>query len=641
MLRARLQACILGLGAVIAAGAIGLFSASGSANNFYASPAGHPTGDGSLGNPWDLATALAQPASVHPGDTIWLRGGTYHGQFTSKLQGTASSPIKVRQYPGERATIDGGSLGNRTIFIANGNYTWFWGFEVMSSDGHRVSQQSGSTATDINYGPGVDSESNATGLKFINMVVHDTSGGFALFEIVTDTEVSGCLSYYNGWLGTDRGHGHGIYTQNQTPSVRQFLDNIIFGNFALGIQAYGSAAASLDNLHFDGNTIFRSGEIISHPQQNLLVGGDGATNNPVITNNYLYEVGGGPMSSFYLGYVGTAYNPLITANYFAVNTYFGYSINMTLTGNLFSNTQTALSEASYPVNTYLHGVRPSGPVVFVRPNRYEPGRANVTVYNWNLSSSVAVNLGGVLSIGTHYEIRNAHNFYGAPVASGVFDGSPVSLPMSGLPVAAPIGIGPPPPTGPEFNVFVVLPIAGGAPSPTPTATPRPATPSPTATRRPPTPSPTPTRRPPTATATPRRTSTPTPTRSASHPTSTATPRVPTATPRVPTATATPRVRTVTPGPRTPTPRVPTATPVLTQPTVAGPSPTPTRTPAGAAPTSTPWSFAYPSPTPRQYTTPGSGKRQVLTPVSRGSRNGPTPTPRHTRHVSWRVYFESH
>src|SRR5512140_3318197 len=81
-----------------------------SAADFFASPSGTTStapGTGTITNSWALQTALAQPAAVHPGDTIWLRGGTYTGIFTSYLTGTASLPIKVRQYPGERVTLDG------------------------------------------------------------------------------------------------------------------------------------------------------------------------------------------------------------------------------------------------------------------------------------------------------------------------------------------------------------------------------------------------------------------------------------------------------------------------------------------------------------------------------------------------------
>src|SRR5688572_6291075 len=72
---------------------------------FFVAPDGKADNDGTRESPWDLATALAHPAAVKPGDTIWLRGGTYGGGLTSKLQGAPDKAIVVRQFPGERATI--------------------------------------------------------------------------------------------------------------------------------------------------------------------------------------------------------------------------------------------------------------------------------------------------------------------------------------------------------------------------------------------------------------------------------------------------------------------------------------------------------------------------------------------------------
>src|SRR4051794_17558684 len=73
---------------------------------FHVAPDGRSDGDGSRARPWDLATALAQPPAVRPGDTVWLRGGTYRGTFTSRLTGAPGAPVTVRQAPGERATVD-------------------------------------------------------------------------------------------------------------------------------------------------------------------------------------------------------------------------------------------------------------------------------------------------------------------------------------------------------------------------------------------------------------------------------------------------------------------------------------------------------------------------------------------------------
>src|SRR5687768_12105110 len=81
---------------------------------FFVAPNGKAENDGSREMPWDLATALAHPPAVKPNDTIWLRGGTYAGGLTSKLQGAPDKVIVVRQLPGERATIDCLRQGDKT-----------------------------------------------------------------------------------------------------------------------------------------------------------------------------------------------------------------------------------------------------------------------------------------------------------------------------------------------------------------------------------------------------------------------------------------------------------------------------------------------------------------------------------------------
>src|SRR3990170_4383037 len=80
---------------------------SAAAARYYGAPGVRSGGNGSMERPWDLATALAHPAAVKPGDTIWIRGGTYKGAFTSRLAGAPDAPIVLRQYPGERVVVDG------------------------------------------------------------------------------------------------------------------------------------------------------------------------------------------------------------------------------------------------------------------------------------------------------------------------------------------------------------------------------------------------------------------------------------------------------------------------------------------------------------------------------------------------------
>src|SRR2546423_14181180 len=58
----------------------------------YVSPSGASAADGTMARPWDLATALAGAGGrIAPGDTIWLRGGTYRGAVVCRAHGAAGA----------------------------------------------------------------------------------------------------------------------------------------------------------------------------------------------------------------------------------------------------------------------------------------------------------------------------------------------------------------------------------------------------------------------------------------------------------------------------------------------------------------------------------------------------------------------
>jgi hypothetical protein len=420
---------------------------------------------------------------VVAGDTIWLRGGTYAGTYISYLNGTSTSPVILRQYPGERATIDGGNSNGQPVFDVWGNYVWFWGLEFTSSDPVRQTQQSGPFPTDILRGA-VDIH-NATGygigVKFINCVLHDLRGA-GMPTPALDMEYNGCLLYYSGWDAPDGGHGHALYVQNLT-GTKHIVDNIIFEQFSHGIHAY-TEGSFIDNIELRGNTVFNNGSLSTRgPARNVLIGGLVVTHNPsVVENSMYYPNAGQPASSFYLGYTTGCVNATVTDNYLANNVFFPNCRPASMSGNTIYGSLTGFTASQFSNNTY-DSSRPTGVKVFVRPNQYEPGRANVTVFNWDLENAVIVDLSSVLSLGAEFEVRNAQDFFGAPVVTGVYDGKPVSLPMTGLSVAQPVGWNAPPPSGPEFNVFVVLthayvreaPELPRAPSPAPRLLNRPGT----------------------------------------------------------------------------------------------------------------------------------------------------------------------
>jgi hypothetical protein len=454
------------------------------ATDFYVSPAGAATGDGSIAKPWKIGVALAQPPAVKPGDTIWLRGGTYPTTVGAaytvacSLNGTATAPIKVRQYPGERATFDGYGAVYGTLLVQYATWVEFWDFEVMSSD------TVGQGFTQNSTGPSGLWIRDSSHLKFIDLVVHDLTALGAGFWIEnTDSEIYGSLFYYNGRSSLS----HGIYMDNKTGSAKLVADSILFFNYGYGLHAYASSPTDTENgITFDGNISFNNG-LIANPWptkgSNILLGVDAngkePAQNPVVTNNMTYF----PKPMDYptgqgFGYVMGCANPTVTGNYFVGTTRWAKCSGGTVTGNTFYGWKyidavlQANPAATYPANTYLSG-KPAAPKVFVRPNKYEPGRANIVVYNWTGTPTVAVDLSSVLTPGASFEIRNAQNFYGPPVLSGIYAGGSVNLPMTGLVAAKPISFPVPPPTGPEFNAFVLLqtkPAPAYTPTPTPTWT---------------------------------------------------------------------------------------------------------------------------------------------------------------------------
>jgi len=479
-----------------------------SGREWYASPNGSRFGDGSINRPWDLATALNRIA-VRPGDILWLRGGTYgkggSTVFESKLYGNAAQPIIVRAYPGERAIIDGG-------LVVRGQYTWFWGFEVTNTHTLRHVAPAERPAGINIYAPGV---------RIINMVINNTGHpGIGFWKDAVGGEIYGTIIYgvglYDKTTKEDNAEwmrGSAIYAQNET-GERLIMDNITFRNFTTGMKAYTEGGWA-NGFKFLYNVVF------DHPNDRSIF--CAARDHPFtgleMIGNMIYQPSDGSGRSLTVGYANVDQVDAVIKDNFIVhgqNRYGGLFVkrvaNLTVSGNtivsrakLISFTQaekagqqewnhnhyyyagdkadgdaapelfdigdavadiaafdfaTWQADTGFDAGSAFHLTLPENRI-FIRPNKYEPGRAHIVVYNFQGLQSVKVDLAGILAPGTRFRIVDAQNFYGEDVVSGVFDGTPVELPLN-LTAAAPI-IGSPlsvpdAHTPSEFNVFVVLPI---------------------------------------------------------------------------------------------------------------------------------------------------------------------------------------
>lgn len=465
------------------------------ASDLYAAPAGRHGASGTLGDPLDLVSALSFTSSVKPGQTLLLRGGIYSfgAPFVSRLTGTEAAPIIVRQYPGERAILHKG-------LRIEGPWANYWGFEVTDPNPDRIAERGSIVNV---YGAHT---------KLINLVVHDLGTGIGLWKNAEESEAYGCLVFNGGNQGVDpdRGHGHGFYMQSggkaeggQTyGGVKRVCDNIVFNQFGNGIDAHSSTTDPMRGFHLEGNISFNNGAPArpaggNNPNYNFSAQDLGGL---VLKDNFGYHLLGINGTNAKLSYSGI-YRDLILAG----NCFVGGAVGVDMKGwqqvkamgNSFVGAGVAASYPSgvtpqhvwdgndyystsseplfnyngkpldfagwqalgFDANGNFSTTLPTGMHAFVRPNKYEPGRGHVVVFNWDGADSAQVDASGVLKAGTAYEVRDVQNFFGPPVASGTFDGQPVTLPLNLTAVAQPHGGSPVSVahTPKEFNVFVILP----------------------------------------------------------------------------------------------------------------------------------------------------------------------------------------
>ena len=466
--------------------------------DLYVAPDGFALGPGTVARPYDLVTALSGSVSK-PGDTFWMRGGNYRiGHVATQICGTEKQPITFRSVPGENAQL----MGSLTIW-GKGSYLVFRDFEVCSGVTHRFSRQKGTgfSPRDLpNFLEGIQVYS--PNISFINLLVHDSvRSGFYTSCEATNTLIYGCMVYNTGWASHTEAEGHSYYLQG----AGEVSDNIAFNSTGANFHLYANGpGACLQNLTLDGNIAFGAGALQqARPYRDWIIGVDAPAlkaDNITLRNNMGYltpnpttlpqvQLGREQLNG-YLALASNYWPQPLELNHWRRTDILGNFV-MPLNSECVMDLKKGLTEPPAMWNHNFYYCRtplpfqirnkcysfsqwrtatgydrdsawttnpPTGTKIFVRPNRYVSGRANVVVYNWDRLARVAVNVGSVLSVGAIYEVRNAQDYFAPPVQSGVFDGHPLELPMTGLSVAKPMGgLKAPAPTGPTFNVFVLVP----------------------------------------------------------------------------------------------------------------------------------------------------------------------------------------
>ncbi|HEY3323599.1 MAG TPA: right-handed parallel beta-helix repeat-containing protein [Planctomycetota bacterium] len=390
-----------------------ILALTSAAAEWYLSPSGEAAAAGSKEKPWDIESALAGKHQISAGDTLLLLEGTYKRrpkeQFEVHLVGTEQAPVVVRPAPGARATIDGGLLvENPSAFV------WIRDLEILVSEPTpKDPTEPGSHPQSFTRPWGGLNMSGGKNCKFINLIIHDTRQGISCWSGSIDTEIYGCLIYDNGWLATDRGHGHCIYTQNKD-GIKTISNCIMSCKYdgTLSIQAYGSKAADVDNYVIEDNILYEKGR--------LLIGGGKPSHNVKALRNVFHNV------NLQVGYNAPFNEDCEVRD----NVLLGGGISINKFNKVVNENNLVLGAKDQ---------RPTEPKVILLPNKYDPARAHLAIFNFQKSPTVTVKVAPFLKPGDSYRLLDPKQFFGKPVAEGKCEGESISVPVSG-----------------EFAAFVLL-----------------------------------------------------------------------------------------------------------------------------------------------------------------------------------------
>ncbi len=186
------------------------------------------------------------------------------------------------------------------------------------------------------------------------------------------------------------------------------------GGFGYTMHAYGSSRAYVDNYLVEGNIACDGGT--------FLIGGGRPSRNVRAVENYLYRV------NMQIGYSAPHNEDCEIRD------------NVILGGGLQINKfKIAVKEGNLVLGKNDPRPKDADVRIVLRPNRYDPDRAHLAVFNWARKPAIDLTPKSFLKTGETYRLMDPRRLYGEPVLSGTFDGKPIRVPLDG-----------------EFAAFVLL-----------------------------------------------------------------------------------------------------------------------------------------------------------------------------------------
>jgi hypothetical protein len=490
-----------------------LLSGSGWARDIYVSPSGTPAGKGTKDSPLDLASAVSAVSPALPGDVIYLLEGTYEGKmegikrlpFQLGVSGTATNPATVMPEPGKSAHLNGSveirSSHARFIGLDIGDLKWDpWQKQHQAAT--TVNALAGVGAKIINcniFGGamGTGCWQPAINLELYGCLIHD----FGTLEAAGRGH--GHAFYAQNRIGRKvfmhniayRGCGWNVHVYTQESNIdnfniienicyiagaykeapKQTMDNYLIAGYpaADGLRVVGNVGYQPSDVQqwrpnmrlsnyravMNGTAVVKDNYLMGAfqglslgPWQHIEV-----TGNTVWATGVFVEISSSPTGG---GLGDRKERPKLDGYNVSGNTYINNGREKPFTWNAreqhadedfstFEEWQQLGLDKDSKVVPGKNG-KPTGSKVFVFPNRYEKGRANVAVFDWDGKKEAAADLSPVLAKGQGFRVYNCLDVsqtlsQAKPVMTSTFEGTPVSLPLRRDPVS------------PDFDAFLVVP----------------------------------------------------------------------------------------------------------------------------------------------------------------------------------------
>jgi hypothetical protein len=323
-------------------------------------------------DPVTLTQALAS-VNILPGDVLELADGTYTGDYTSvfSIAGTEAAPVIIRPHTPGGAIIDGSLL-------INGDHVHVYDLNFTDSRTDRTITSNGV-------------QCSAVGFQIHGCVISDMHNSGISWMGSGVGEVSENIILNCGYKNGEDGHGHSIYTHNNSGGARLIARNMMSDNYGEYTIHLYSPSNALRDYTIENNFIHCDA---------VHAGGAANIYNLIYRNNVQYK----DWLQFY-----TAFGATIQNNEWIDSLYNLYDIEnwteVIESGNIFYPT---IPTGAVGREGYSEQALPATKVwlnAFTKSARW---LGNVAIYNRDSAATVAVDFSSILSNGS-YKLRNSLN----------------------------------------------------------------------------------------------------------------------------------------------------------------------------------------------------------------------------------------